>query len=302
MLLFGGFILVPLAKATHSISLILYWFIPYKLAKFYTEYEPHGKKMHLFLADYLIYCWDFKLNKKAIYHEDRIEPIEEIGHIIKDYNPDIVYHVDAIQAYGKYKIYPKKLGIDLLSVSGHKIHGPKGSGFLFINDKTRIKPIIYGGGQQKGMRSGTENVPAIAGLATAVKLIYNNDFESKIAHLYELKDYFIDELEKLPDVQVNSKKGTDSAPQIVSASFKGVRAEVLLHSLEDKEIYVSSGSACSSNKPGLSNTLVAIGLDKELLDSTLRFSFCYETTKEELEYTIETLKQLLPMLRKYTRR
>ena len=231
-----------------------------------------------------------------------VEPIEEIGHIIKDYNPDIVYHVDAIQAYGKYKIYPKKLGIDLLSVSGHKIHGPKGSGFLFINDKTRIKPIIYGGGQQKGMRSGTENVPAIAGLATAVKLIYNNDFESKIAHLYELKDYFIDELEKLPDVQVNSKKGTDSAPQIVSASFKGVRAEVLLHSLEDKGIYVSSGSACSSNKPGLSNTLVAIGLDKELLDSTLRFSFCYETTKEELEYTIETLKQLLPMLRKYTRR
>lgn len=231
-----------------------------------------------------------------------VEPIEEIGHIIKDYNPDIVYHVDAIQAYGKYKIYPKKLGIDLLSVSGHKIHGPKGSGFLFINDKTRIKPIIYGGGQQKGMRSGTENVPAIAGLATAVKLIYNNDFESKIAHLYELKDYFIDELEKLPDVQVNSKKGMDSAPQIVSASFKGVRAEVLLHSLEDKGIYVSSGSACSSNKPGLSNTLVAIGLDKELLDSTLRFSFCYETTKEELEYTIETLKQLLPMLRKYTRR
>ena len=231
-----------------------------------------------------------------------VEPIEEIGHIIKDYNPDIVYHVDAIQAYGKYKIYPKKLGIDLLSVSGHKIHGPKGSGFLFINDKTRIKPIIYGGGQQKGVRSGTENVPAIAGLATAVKLIYNNDFESKIAHLYELKDYFIDELEKLPDVQVNSKKGTDSAPQIVSASFKGVRSEVLLHSLEDKGIYVSSGSACSSNKPGLSNTLVAIGLDKELLDSTLRFSFCYETTKEELEYTIETLKQLLPMLRKYTRR
>ncbi len=103
-------------------------------------------------------------------------------------------------------------------------------------------------------------------------------------------------------MQVNSKKGTDSAPQIVSASFKGVRAEVLLHSLEDKEIYVSSGSACSSNKPGLSNTLVAIGLDKQLLDSTLRFSFCYETTKEELEYTIETLKQLLPMLRKYTRR
>ena len=231
-----------------------------------------------------------------------IEPVGEIGQYIKKVNPSVVYHVDAIQAFGKLEIKPRRDNIDLLTVSGHKIHGPKGSGFLFINDKTRIKPIIYGGGQQKGMRSGTENVPAIAGLATAVKLIYNNDFESKIAHLYELKDYFIDELEKLPDVQVNSKKGTDSAPQIVSASFKGVRAEVLLHSLEDKGIYVSSGSACSSNKPGLSNTLVAIGLDKELLDSTLRFSFCYETTKEELEYTIETLKQLLPMLRKYTRR
>ena len=231
-----------------------------------------------------------------------VQPIQEAASMVKAYNQNILFHVDAVQGFGKYRIYPKRLKVDMCSISGHKIHGPKGSGFLFINDKTRIKPIIYGGGQQKGMRSGTENVPAIAGLATAVKLIYNNEFESKIAHLYELKDYFIDELEKLPDVQVNSKKGTDSAPQIVSASFKGVRAEVLLHSLEDKGIYVSSGSACSSNKPGLSNTLVAIGLDKELLDSTLRFSFCYETTKEELEYTIETLKQLLPMLRKYTRR
>ena len=190
-----------------------------------------------------------------------VEPIEEIGHIVKSYNPDIVFHVDAIQAYGKYKIVPKKYNIDLLSVSGHKIHGPKGSGFLYIKDKTRIKPIIYGGGQQKGMRSGTENVPAIAGLSAAVKLIYNDQFEDKINNMYELKDYFIDELEKLADVVINSYKGTKSAPQIVSVSFRGVRAEVLLHALEDKNIYVSSGSACSSNKPGLSNTLVAIGLD-----------------------------------------
>ena len=231
-----------------------------------------------------------------------IQPVEEAAKLVHATVPGAVFHVDAIQAYGKVMIRPKQQGIDLLSVSSHKFHGPKGAGFLYCSSKVNLHPIIFGGGQQSGMRSGTENVPAIAGLATAVKLIYNNDFESKIAHLYELKDYFIDELEKLPDVQVNSKKGTDSAPQIVSASFKGVRAEVLLHSLEDKEIYVSSGSACSSNKPGLSNTLVAIGLDKDLLDSTLRFSFCYETTKEELEYTIETLKQLLPMLRKYTRR
>ena len=126
-----------------------------------------------------------------------VEPIEEIGHIVKSYNPDIVFHVDAIQAYGKFKIIPKKLGIDLLSVSGHKIHGPKGSGFLYIKDKTRIKPIIYGGGQQKGMRSGTENVPAIAGLSAAVKLIYNENFDAKIDKLYELKDYFISQIVQL---------------------------------------------------------------------------------------------------------
>ena len=180
-----------------------------------------------------------------------VEPIEEIGHIVKSYNHDIVFHVDAIQAYGKFKIIPKKLGIDLLSVSGHKIHGPKGSGFLYIKDKTRIKPIIYGGGQQKGMRSGTENVPAIAGLSAAVKLIYNENFDAKIDKLYELKDYFISQLEQLEEVQINSLKGRESAPQIVSASFRGVRAEVLLHALEDRKIYVSSGSACSSNKPCL---------------------------------------------------
>lgn len=230
-----------------------------------------------------------------------VEPIEEIGHIVKEYNSDIVYHVDAIQSYGKFKIVPKKYNIDLLSVSGHKIHGPKGSGFLYIKDKTRIKPIILGGGQQKGMRSGTENVPAIAGLAKAVELIYNNDFENKTNHLYELKDYFISELIKIEGVTINGKTGRESAPQIVSASFAGIRAEVLLHALEDKNIYVSSGSACSSNKPGLSNTLVAIGLKPELLDCTIRFSFCYNTTKDELEYTIKVLNEILPVLRKYTR-
>ncbi|SDM75528.1 cysteine desulfurase family protein [Lachnospira pectinoschiza] len=231
-----------------------------------------------------------------------IEPIEEIGRIVKEYNPDIIYHVDAIQSYGKFRIYPKKLGIDLLSVSGHKIHGPKGSGFLYIKDKTRIKPIIYGGGQQKGMRSGTENVPAIAGLGKAVELIYNSDFDKKIEHLYEVKDHLIDGLEKMEDVQINSKRDGESAPQIVSASFKDVRAEVLLHALEEKNIYVSSGSACSSNKPGLSNTLVAIGLANNLLDSTIRFSFNYETSIEEIDYALDVLNTLVPQLRRFVRK
>ena len=238
-----------------------------------------------------------------------VEPIEEIGHIIKDYNPDIVYHVDAIQAYGKYKIYPKKLGIDLLSVSGHKIHGPKGSGFLFINDKTRIKPIIYGGGQQKGMRSGTENVPGAAGMGLAAQLAYQN-FEQKKAHLNELRRYFLEGIHKLDDVSINGWDETADgeecierrAPHIVSLSFTGVRSEVLIKSLNNRGIYVSSGSACSSNHPALSSTLQAIGLDKKLIEGTLRFSFCENTTKEELDQALKALQELLPMLRRYTRR
>lgn len=230
-----------------------------------------------------------------------VQPIEEIGSIVKSYNPAIVYHVDAIQGYGKFKINPKKLGIDLMSVSGHKIHGPKGSGFLYIKEKTKVKPLILGGGQQKAMRSGTENVPGIAGLAKAAELIYNSEFDEKIQKMYEMRTDFIEKLKALEGVNINGFETCEAAPHVVSASFEGVRAEVLLHALEDKGIYVSSGSACSSNKPGLSSTLVAIGLDNSLLDSTIRFSFCFNTTKEELDYTIEVLGGLLPTLRKFTR-
>lgn len=231
-----------------------------------------------------------------------IEPVEEIGKIIKEYNKSIIYHVDAIQAYGKMRVVPKNFSADLVSVSGHKIHGPKGSGFLYIKDKTKIKPLILGGGQQKGMRSGTENVPGIAGIAEAARLIYNSSFDEKLQRLYELREYFIERLMQIEGISINGKRGKEAAPHVVSASIEGIRAEVLLHALEDKQIYVSSGSACSSNKPGLSNTLVAIGLADSLLDSTIRFSFCYETTKEQLDYTIEQLENLLPVLRKYTRR
>lgn len=230
-----------------------------------------------------------------------IEPIEEISNIVKGYKQSILLHVDAIQGYGKLRITPKKLGIDLLSVSAHKIHGPKGVGFLYIKEKTKIKPLILGGGQQKAMRSGTENVPGIAGLGEAVALIYDNEFEEKIDKLYELRDYFIEKLLELEDVTINGKMGRDSAPHVVSASFLNVRAEVLLHALEEKGIYVSSGSACSSNKPGLSSTLVSIGVEEKLLDSTIRFSFCFDTTKEQLDYTIQVLGELLPMLRRFVR-
>jgi len=234
-----------------------------------------------------------------------VQDVAKIAQMIKAKKPDVLFHVDAIQAFGKYKIYPKRMGIDLMSVSGHKIHGPKGSGFLYVRDRVKIKPIIYGGEQQRGMRSGTENVPAYVGLGKAVEEIYK-DHEERTTKLYELKKHMIEELKKMDGVTVNGiTEGmdlTETAPHIVSASFAGVRAEVLLHALEEKEIYVSSGSACSSNHPGLSGTLVAIGVDKHLLDSTIRFSFSVNTTLEEIDYAIDVINDLLPKLRLFIRK
>ncbi len=232
-----------------------------------------------------------------------VEDITRLSRLIKEKKSDIIFHVDAIQAYGKYRIYPKRMGIDLLSVSGHKIHGPKGIGFLYIKDRVKIKPIIFGGEQQKGMRSGTENVPGIAGIGQAAALVYEN-FDEKRLKLYNLKKQFIEGVDKIENTKVNGLDGIeleDTAPHIVSVSFAGIRSEVLLHSLEDKGIYVSSGSACASNHPQLSGTLKAIGVKKDLLDSTLRFSFSVDTTEEEIQYALTCLEELVPALRKYTR-
>lgn len=228
-----------------------------------------------------------------------IEPVSELGRIIKEYNKDILFHVDAVQAFGKFRIHPYKENIDMLTMSSHKIHGPKGVGAIFIKDKTKIQPIALGGGQQKGMRSGTENVPGIAGMAMAAKELYDK-FDEDVNRLYELKEYFVREITSIEGATVNGLTGRDSAPHVVSVSFDGItKSEVLLHALEDKGIYISSGSACSSNKPSLSSTLKAIGVKNDLLYATLRFSFSVFTTKEELEYTINAVKELLPVLRKY---
>lgn len=228
-----------------------------------------------------------------------IEPVSELGRIIKEYNKDILFHVDAVQAFGKFRIHPYKENIDMLTMSSHKIHGPKGVGAIFIKDKTKIQPIALGGGQQKGMRSGTENVPGIAGMAMAAKELYDK-FDEDVNRLYELKEYFVREITGIEGATVNGLTGRDSAPHVLSVSFDGItKSEVLLHALEDKGIYISSGSACSSNKPSLSSTLKAIGVKNDLLYATLRFSFSVFTTKEELEYTINAVKELLPVLRKY---
>ncbi len=235
-----------------------------------------------------------------------IEPVAEIGEAIKKTNPNILFHVDAVQMYGKVPVYPKRMKIDMLSVSGHKIHGPKGIGILYISEKVKITPLILGGGQQKGMRSGTDNVPGIAGFAEAAKII-TGKMEEDSALMCRLRDTLIEKLTKLEGVSINGPAKDETtkefaAPHIVSASVKGVRAEVLLHALEEKGVYVSSGSACASNKPAVSATLKAIGLPVELLDSTIRFSFGIYNTEEDVVYAANAVGEVLDTLRRYTRR
>lgn len=237
-----------------------------------------------------------------------VQNIAEIGRVIKEINPKCLFHVDTVQAFGKYEILPRKMKIDLLSVSAHKIHGPKGCGFLYIKDKTKISPIIFGGGQQKGRRSGTDNVPGCAGLSIAALNAYK-DLAENVRHMTELKDLLTEGLELLGQsdktgvkIRINSRKGDLSAPHIVSAVFYPVKSEVLLHALEERGIYVSSGSACSSNKPGLSGTLEAIGLSGKEADCTIRFSFCKDNTAAQVQYALEQLKDLLPLLSKFVSR
>ncbi len=229
-----------------------------------------------------------------------VQPIEEAVSIVKAYNKNILFHVDAVQGFGKYRIFPKKMKIDMLSISGHKIHGPKGVGAIYIDEKVKIKPIVFGGEQQKNIRSGTENVPGIAGLSAASKEIYR-DLDKKVAHMRALKEYFIENVTKIENTTIHGLYDETSAPHIVSVGFAGIRSEVLLHALEDRGIYVSSGSACASNHPQISGVLRGIGAKNEYLDSTLRFSMSEFTTKEEIDYTLETLYNLIPMLRRYTR-
>lgn len=229
-----------------------------------------------------------------------VQPIEAIAQVIRRKKPDVLFHVDAIQAYGKFVIRPRRQGIDLLAASGHKIHGPKGVGFLYVRDKVKLKPLLFGGGQQNGLRSGTENVPGAAGLGEAVREIYKN-YELKVDYLYHLKERFTKGVLKLEGTRINGPMYRDGAPHIVSVSFDGVRSEVLLHALEDQGVYASAGSACSSHHPMPSATLKSIGVEKEYLESTLRFSFGAFTRVEEIDYALETLGQLLPVLRKYKR-
>ena len=230
-----------------------------------------------------------------------IQPAAEAARLVKEKCPKALFHADATQAYGKEIIRPSRTGFDLMSASGHKIHGPKGIGFLYVRDGVRISPFMQGGGQQKGMRSGTDNVPGIAGLSEAAKMCYQ-DIERERAHYLALKAQLMEGLAGMEGVVLHSQPGEESAVHIVNASFVGVRSEVLLHALEERGICVSAGSACSTNKKlPVSPVLQSMNLPREQMESALRFSFGRYNTAEEIAYTLETLSQLLPVLRKYTR-
>ena len=230
-----------------------------------------------------------------------VEPVEEIGRAIKAANPDTLFHVDAVQGFGKAPIYPRRMNIDLLAVSGHKIHGPKGIGFLYVADGVRLAPLMHGGGQQGGMRSGTENVPGIAGMALAAQMLYK-DLDEDRSRLFAMKNRLIECLGTIPDVVFNGKTDETAAPHILSVRVRGVRAEVLLHALEDKGVFVSAGSACSSNHPRPSETLTAIGVPSAEMENSIRISLSVMNTMEEMDLAAEAIAVLIPFLRKFVRR
>ncbi len=230
-----------------------------------------------------------------------MQDLDGIAREIKRRNPDTLFHTDAVQLFGKSRMIPRQTGIDLMSVSAHKIHGPKGVGLLFAGKHAKLSPILFGGGQQRGMRSGTDNVPGIAGFAKACEITYDH-LQEKNRRMRTLKEELAERFAALENIVINTPPANLSAPHILNASFLGVKSEVMLHALEDRGIYVSAGSACSSHKRQNSPVLRAMGRSADALDSAIRFSLSEETTEEEIRYTAETVRELLPVLRRYTRR
>lgn len=230
-----------------------------------------------------------------------IQDVVSIGRIIKERNHNTLFHVDAVQAFGKYPIDVRKMGIDMLSMSGHKIHGPKGVGFFYMKKGLKVRPIIYGGGQERGQRSATENTPGIAGLAKAVELAMEN-MDASHEKVMEVKRTLAEGiLRDIPKTHINGPSIEEASPYVLNVSFNGLRSEVLLHSLEESEIYVSAGSACSSKKKGGSHVLRSLGLSEERIEGAVRFSFCRYNTVDEAAACLEILKEKTAFLRKYMR-
>lgn len=231
-----------------------------------------------------------------------IMPLADITRLLKQKAPQAVWHVDAVQGFAKLPLFPHDLGIDLVSLSGHKIQGPKGIGALFVRNRLNLPPLILGGGQENGLRSGTENVPGIVGLGLAADLWWEQR-EKAAVHMAGLKQRLRERvLTEIPHTYANGPQGNTGAPHILSLSFLGIKGEVLLHALEEKGIYVSTGSACSSHQAPGSHVLKALGLPQPLRDSTLRFSLSPTNTLEEIDYTVDCLKEIVPELRRIMER
>ena len=229
-----------------------------------------------------------------------IQDAEAIGKRIKEKNPHTLFHVDAVQAFGKYPIDVQKMKIDLLTMSGHKIHGPKGVGMLYMRKGLKVRPFILGGGQQKGQRAGTENGAGVAGLGVAADTAFRTMQES-MAHVKEVKKTLMDGILAIPDTQINGDGLEEASPYVLNVTFKGLRSEVLLHTLESKGIFISAGSACDSRKKVGSPVLTAMGLPFSEIEGSVRFSFSRYNTVEEAKTCLEELEKAVPFLRKINR-
>ena len=230
-----------------------------------------------------------------------IQDIEAIGKLIKERSSRAKFHVDAVQGYGKLPIDVNKSNVDFLTVASHKIHGPKGVGFIYIKKGIILNSLISGGSQEKGIRAGTENLPGIIGFEKAAQITFE-EMESRYDKVLELKKYFVERLNEIKNIRINGEIDGFS-PYILNVSFLGVRAEVLLHLLEEQNIYVATGSACTSKSSAAHGIYVikSLGLSNKEVESAIRFSFSYENTKEEVDYTIDVLKKSLMFLRRVKR-
>ncbi|KNF09539.1 cysteine desulfurase IscS [Gottschalkia purinilytica] len=231
-----------------------------------------------------------------------VQDINKIRDIINRKNKSIKLHVDGIQAFGKINVDLNKMGIDAFTFSGHKIHGPKGIGGIFIKKDLKLESIIFGGNQENGIRSGTENTPGIVGLGKAVEILKSKHKEER-EHILSLKKYFLQRIEnEISNIKINSLTDERCAPHILNISFMGIKGEILLHYLEEDRIYVSTASACSSKGKGKSHVLKSLGLSEKEIEGAIRFSFAYSNTLEELDYVIEKLKYSVDEIRKITMR
>ncbi len=224
-----------------------------------------------------------------------IQPVEEAAQIIKSRNNSAVFHVDGVQAYGKLQLNPKKSGIDMVSISSHKIHGPKGVGALYIKSGIKVNPLLFGGGQENKLRSGTENVPGISGFGLAAEITFKS-LEENNSKLSKLKKFFITQLEEKTDGYLVISPD-DGSQYILNTAFSNLKSEVMLHHLEEKGIYVSTGSACSSRKNTASHVLKAMNIDSCYLQGAIRFSFSQFINKEDIEYTVDAIKDIIPRIR-----